>query len=94
MPARRGGISVYSVYSVDSSFVFIRVHSWFQFNVWVRLDRSKLFDVKHHFQPLGVVHVKAEFCIKWNFVRLRAQFDKNICAAYSVVVDELQQFID
>ena len=24
--------SVYSVYSVDSSFVFIRVHSWFQMN--------------------------------------------------------------
>ena len=51
---------------------------------------QRLFDLKHHFQPLGVVHVKSEFFIERNFIRLRSQFDKNICAAYSIVVDELQ----
>ncbi len=34
LSARRGGILVYSVYSVDSSLVSIRVHSWFKINVF------------------------------------------------------------
>ena len=39
LSARRRGILVYSVCSVDSSFVFIRVHSWFKIKYFQLLVR-------------------------------------------------------